>query len=223
MTQHQYHLMGRVAPAHAAYNVMKRGPQYKIARMVGERIFPKTQTTKFAVSGMKKRSSKRPPRPKTEYGLQLLEKQKARFSYGVTERQFVNYVKKAQALKGNPVANLFLLLESRLDNTVFRMGIVHSRIFARQIVSHGHITVNGRKVRVPSYHVKPGDIIAVREGSRGNGIVTGIEERTKGYTQPAWVAFDPANLSGKVTGTPTPGAGEASINFGTIIEFYSRV
>lgn len=202
---------------------MKRGPQYKICRMVGERIFPKCQTTKFAVSGMKKRSSKRPPRPKTEYGLQLLEKQKARLSYGVTEHQFVNYVKKAQSLQGNPVSNLFHLLETRLDNTVFRMGIVPSRTFARQIVSHGHITVNGRKVRVPSYHVKAGDVIAVREGSRGNGIVSGLPERAKIYTQPSWVAFDPEALAGKVTGAPTPGAGELSINFGTIIEFYSRV
>ncbi len=191
--------------------------------MVGERIFPKCQTTKFAVSGMKKRSSKRPPRPKTEYGLQLLEKQKARLSYGVTERQFVNYVKKAQSLRGNPVSNLFHLLESRLDNTVFRMGIVHSRTFARQMVNHGHITVNGRKVRVPSYHVKEGDVIAVREGSRGNGILLGLEERVKSYTQPSWVAFDPSVLTGKVTGTPTLGMGELSINFGTIIEFYSRV
>jgi len=215
--------MGRVAPAHVAYNTMKRGPQYKIARMVGDRIFPKTQTTKFAISGMKRRTSKRPPRPKTEYGLQLLEKQKARLSYGVTERQFVNYVKKAQTLKGSPIANLFHLLESRLDNAVFRMGIVHSRTFARQIVSHGHITVNGRKVRVPSYHVKSGDVIAVREGSKGSGIIATLEERMKVYTQPAWVAFDPKVLSGKVTGMPIPGAGEASINFGTIIEFYSRV
>jgi len=191
--------------------------------MVGERIFPKCQSSKFVIAGMKRRSSKRPPRPKTEYGLQLLEKQKARLSYGVTERQFVNYVKKAQSVQGNPVANLFHLLESRLDNTVFRMGIVHSRIFSRQIVGHGHITVNGRKVTIPSYHVKPGDVIAVREGSRSNGIVAGLPERAKTYTQPGWVAFDPEVLSGKVTGTPTPGEGELSINFGTIIEFYSRV
>lgn len=202
---------------------MKRGPQYKVCRMVGDRIFPKCQTSKFVISGMKQRSSKRPPRPKTEYGLQLLEKQKARFSYGITERQFVNYVKKAEQHGGNPVANLQHLLESRLDNTVFRMGIVNSRTFARQAVSHGHILVNGRKMTVPSYHVKEGDIISVREGSKGSGIVRDIEERLKGYTQPAWVAFDPAALSGKVTARPTLGAAESSINFGTIIEFYSRV
>ena len=215
--------MDLVGRARAAYKYMKRGPQYKICRKVGERIFPKCQTTKFAISGMKKRSTKRPPRPKTEDGLQLLEKQKARFSYGVTERQFVNYVKKAQLLHGSPVTNLFHLLESRLDNTVFRMGIVHSRTFARQIVSHGHIVVNGRKVRVPSYHVKTGDMITVREGSRGNGILTGLPERAQAYTQPAWVAFDPEMLSGKVIGMPISGAGESSIDFGTIIEFYSRV
>src|SRR3989344_8500005 len=123
--QHRYRLMDLVGRARAAYKYMKRGPQYKICRKVGERIFPKCQTTKFAISGMKKRSTKRPPRPKTEYGLQLLEKQKARFSYGVTERQFSRYVKQSQtAGKENPSLYLYKLLESRLDNVVFRLGLV---------------------------------------------------------------------------------------------------
>lgn len=202
---------------------MKQGPQYKICRMVGDRIFPKCQTTKFAVSGPKHRVSKRPPRPKTEYGLQLLEKQKARFSYGITERQFSNYVKRAGTMSGNPAPRLYQLLETRLDNTVFRMGLVHSRRFARQVVAHGHILVNGRRVSAPSYQVKIGDVITVREGSKQSALFRDMEERLKVYTTPEWVTFDGGALQGSVTALPVLGTGEGAINFGTIVEFYSRV
>ncbi len=203
---------------------MKIGPQYKISRMVGDRIFPKCQTTKFAISGTKRRSTKRPPRPKTEYGLQLLEKQKARFSYCMTERQFSRYVKESQvAGKENPSLYLYQKLESRLDNVLFRMGLVPSRLFARQVVAHGHIQVNGRRMSIPSYQVRQGDVISVRGGSKVNGIFKNIEERNKGYVLPEWLSADFTKLEGAVRGTPGAGHAEANINFGTIIEFYSRV
>ncbi len=203
---------------------MKIGPQYKISRMVGDRIFPKCQTTKFAISGTKRRSTKRPPRPKTEYGLQLLEKQKARFSYCVTERQFSRYVKESQSVgKENPSLYLYQKLESRLDNVLFRMGLVPSRLFARQVVAHGHIQVNGRRMGIPSYQVRQGDLLSVRGGSKVNGIFKNIEERNKGYVLPEWLSVDFTKLEGVVRGTPGAGQAEANINFGAIIEFYSRV
>lgn len=191
--------------------------------MVGERIFPKCQTTKFVVSGPRKKTSKRPTRAKTEYGLQLLEKQKARLSYGLAEKQFANYVKKARVMAGNPSANFFGQLESRLDNAVFRMGLSPSRLAARQMVSHGHIMVNGKRVTIPSYHLKQGDEISVREGSKNSVLFKDIEERLKNYNQPNWLAFDYRALTGKVTGMPQLGGSEMNINWGTIIEFYSRV
>lgn len=202
---------------------MKIGPKYKICRMVGERIFPKCQTTKFTVSGPKKKTSKRPTRAKTEYGLQLLEKQKARLSYGLVDKQFANYVKKSRTMTGNPVVNFFGQLESRLDNVVFRIGLSPSRLASRQMVSHGHIAVNGKRVTIPSYHLKRGDEISVREGSRNSALFKNIEERLKGYNQPSWLAFDYHTLTGKVTGAPQLGGTEMNINWGTIIEFYSRV
>ena len=203
---------------------MKLGPQYKICRTVGDRIFPKCQTTKFAISGTKRRSTKRPPRPKTEYGLQLLEKQKARYSYCMTERQFSRYVKQSQtAGKENPSLYLYKLLESRLDNVVFRLGLVPSRRFARQVIAHGHITINGRRMSIPSYQVRQGDVIAARAGSTESGLFKNIEERNKGYAPPEWLGVDYGTLSGKVSGAPGAGQMEANIKFGTIIEFYSRV
>ncbi|OHA57118.1 MAG: 30S ribosomal protein S4 [Candidatus Vogelbacteria bacterium GWA1_51_14] len=208
---------------------MRIGPKYKIARRLGERIFPKTQTTKFVVSGMDARSQSnqggKSKRRKTmsDFGRQLLEKQKAKYTYGVSERQFVGYVAKARGGRGNPAEKLFQLLESRLDNVVFRMGLVRSRAFARQAVAHGHITVNGRKLTIPSYHVKIGDKIAIRTSSRDNGIFRELPEKMKEYTAPAWMVVDPVTGDGEVKGEPLVKEGEPILQFSSILEFYSRV
>lgn len=204
---------------------MKIGPKYKIARRLGDRIFPKTQTSKFTISGTEKRvTSRRGRRGGSEYGTQLIEKQKARYTYGVSEKQFSNYVKKARAKKGgNPASELSTFLESRLDNTVFRLGLVKSRQAARQAVSHGHIMVNGRRTRIPSYSVKAGDKIAVRPESRASGLFRDLSERLKEYTVPAWLSYDEEKWTGTVMALPQVLAGESTLNFSSILEFYSRV
>lgn len=204
---------------------MKIGPKFKIARRLGARIFPKTQTTKFATSGgTGGRGRGGRPRTLSDYGLQLIEKQKARYTYGLKERQFATYVKTARAKKdGSPMANLYVSLERRLDNVIFRLGLAPSRAFARQMVTHGHITVNGRRVNIPSYQLRVGDKVAVREQSKNLGLFKNFEERTKDYRVPAWLSFDPAAKEGAVKAEPVYGDADSEINFSSILEFYSRV
>src|SRR5690606_30165190 len=144
---------------------MKIGPKYKIARRLGAPVFEKTQSQKYALSlARKERTSKGRPRAKSDYGKQLIEKQKARFSYGLTEKQFRGYVDKSLSAK-SPAQKLFSLLETRLDYTVFRAGLAKTRAQARQAVSHGHITVGGRRVTIPSILLTEGDVIGIRPGS----------------------------------------------------------
>ena len=206
---------------------MKIGPQYKIARRLGERVFPKTQTTKFTVSGTEKKAKqggKHGRKTLTAYGAQLLEKQKARYTYRVSEKQFSNYVKKVQAKKGTShVADLFKALESRLDNVVFRLGLVGSRSFARQAVSHGHIMVNGRRVTIPSCAIRVGDKIAIRQQSKDNGAFRNLAEKLQTYTAPTWLSYDIGSNEGVIKTEPTLGVGESNLNFNSILEFYSRV
>ena len=206
---------------------MRIGPKYKIARRLGSRVFSKTQTTKFSISGSAQKQGKqggRRPKALSEYGLQLIEKQKARYTYGLKEHQFANYVKAIKTKKGSaPVAELYRALESRLDNVVFRLGIAPTRPFARQMVTHGHITLNGRRINIPSAAVKVGDVVAVREQSQTAGLFKDFVERLKQYHPPSWVVFDEVTKQGTVKALPQVGEGEADINFSSILEFYSRV
>lgn len=204
---------------------MKIGPKYKIARRLGSRIFSKTQTTKFSISGTTPRAS-RGGRSKalSEYASQLIEKQKARYAYGLKEGQFANYIKKVHLQKaGNPNINLYRFLECRLDNIVFRLGLTPSRYAARQMISHGHILVNGRRLNIPSTQIKIGDKIKIRPQSQSLGLFKNLTERLKDYQTPEWVSFDPANGEGIVKAAPVLGQTESDINFGAILEFYSRV
>ena len=196
--------------------------QYKIARRLGAKIFAKTQNPKFILH--KKVRRKKRPSPVSEYGLQLIEKQKMRYTYNLSEKQFARYVKMAIAKKGtNPVEYLYTRLESRLDNIVFRLGLVGTRPFARQVVSHGHITVNGRRVTIPSYSVVHGDEIGVREQSKDKKAFTAIEETTKEYVTPPWLSFNVKKRSGKVVGAPKfDDTSEDVFNVTSVIEFYSR-
>jgi len=204
---------------------MRIGPKYKIARRLGERVFSKTQTTKFTVSGTEqKQRGKNRRKTMSEYGTQLIEKQKARYTYGVTEKQFSSYVKKARSIKGgNPTNELYTMLERRLDNTVYRLGLAKSRALARQMVSHGHITLNGRKVTIPSCVISKDDVVAVRGGSREKGLFKDLAENLQTHTTPNWLIFDVDKKEGVVKSIPAYGEGESNLNFSTILEFYSRV
>jgi small subunit ribosomal protein S4 len=161
------------------------------------------------------------PKALSEYGTQLIEKQKIRFSYGITERQLSNYVKKATQTKGSGTTDKFYEeLESRLDNVIYRIGLAASRRAARQMVSHGHFIVNDHKVTIPSYALKAGDIIKIREGSKGSKLFEAIPERLKEYKFPAWVSFDTATLQGKVLAKPKNI--ETFLDLNAVLEFYSR-
>jgi small subunit ribosomal protein S4 len=156
------------------------------------------------------------------YGLQLREKQKVRRIYGVLERQFRNYFEKAADLKGVTGENLLQLLERRLDNVLYRMGLGSSRSQARQIVLHGHIQVNGRKVNIPSFLVKPGDVVEVREGSREHkGVQISLQE-TGHRASPPWLQVDPAALRGTVTALPRKDDVAMPIQEQLIVELYSK-
>ena len=206
---------------------MKTGPKYKICRRLGERLFPKCQTAKFTISGTgvgkKRKTGGRRSRGASDYGSQLREKQKARYTYGVGERQFRNYVRRSRLMKsGDPLVNLRQLVESRLDNVVYRLGLVSSRAFARQVVSHGHILVNGRRVTIPSYAVTVGDFVSVRLPSRDNGVFREAAARLKEHEPPSWLLYT-ADREAKVVAPPALGEAESNLNLSAIIDFYSRV
>lgn len=157
----------------------------------------------------------------TEYGMQMREKQKVRFSYGISEKQFSGYVKEAAHAKGvAPTEALYERLERRLDNVAFVLGFPKSRAHARQIVSHGHITVNGKKMTIPSYQVREGDVVAVREGSKTSPIfTTAAEDMAK---TPDWMSAEPAKLKATVKGMPKFDKARMTFNLQSVIEFYSR-
>jgi small subunit ribosomal protein S4 len=197
-------------------------PKFKICRRIGPGVYDKCQTSKFSnTTGKFASPGAKRPKALSEYGAQLIEKQKIRFSYGITERQLSNYVKKASQIKGSGTAVKFYEdLESRLDNVIYRMGLSNSRRGSRQMVSHGHFIVNNKKVTIPSYEVKPGDVIKIREGSKTKKIFDNMIERLKDYTSPTWVSFNPIKMEGKVLAKPKNT--ETFIDLNAVLEFYSR-
>jgi small subunit ribosomal protein S4 len=199
---------------------MKLGPKYKIARRVGAPIFEKTQTQKYSLRAERKAKTARFGKPKSEYGAQLNEKQKARFTYGLSEKQFSNYVKEALQKKSHSVTNtIFENLELRADNAVYRLGLAPTRAASRQMVSHGHITVNGKKITIPSQRLKMGDTLSIREGSLGKGLWSKADNSK---TTPAWLSFDPQKKVAKVQGLPILGPMENMFDLSAVVEFYSR-
>ena len=168
------------------------------------------------------RQLKRANRKMSEYGLQLREKQKAKFIYGVLEKPFHNYYNKADRMQGQTGANLMILLESRLDNVVFRMGFARTRKEARQIVDHKHVLVNGKCVNIPSYLVKAGDEIEIREKSKGSERYKAILEVTGGRLVPEWIDVDQENLKGTVKELPNREAIDVPVNEMLIVELYSK-
>ena len=168
------------------------------------------------------RQLKRSNRKMSEYGLQLREKQKAKFNYGVLEKPFRNYFEKAQRQPGMTGPNLMILLESRLDNVVFRMGLARTRREARQIVDHKHVTVNGKQVNIPSYLVKAGDVIEIKEKCKGSQRYKDILEVTAGRLVPGWIEADQENLKATVKELPTRDEIDVPVDEMLIVELYSK-
>ena len=168
------------------------------------------------------RQLKRSNRKMSEYGLQLREKQKAKFIYGVLEKPFRNYFEKAQRQPGMTGPNLMILLESRLDNVVFRMGLARTRREARQIVDHKHVTVNGKQVNIPSYLVIAGDVIEIKEKCKGSQRYKDILEVTAGRLVPGWIEADQENLKATVKELPTRDEIDVPVDEMLIVELYSK-
>lgn len=168
------------------------------------------------------RSLNRSNRKKSEYGLQLCEKQKAKFIYGVLEKPFLNYFKKADQMSGMTGENLMVLLESRLDNVVFRLGFARTRREARQIVDHKHVLVNGKQINIPSYLVKAGDVVEIKEAKKSSPRYKEIVEVTGGRLVPEWLEADLENLKGTVKELPKREAIDVPVDEMLIVELYSK-
>ena len=168
------------------------------------------------------RQSKRANRKMSQYALQLREKQKAKFIYGVLEKPFRNYYNKAERMKGQTGDNLMITLERRLDNVIFRLGLARTRMEARQIVDHRHILVNGKIVNIPSYLVSVGDVIEVKESAKDSQRYKDVLEVTGGRIIPAWLSLDQENLKGEVTALPQRSEIDVPVDEMLIVELYSK-
>lgn len=193
-----------------------RVPSLKRCRALG------LETAVVGLAKSSKRQPKRSGRKVSEYGMQLKEKQKAKFIYGVLEKQFRAYYDKAKTMPGVTGENLLGLLERRIDNVVFRLGLASTRRQARQLVSHGHITVNGKRLDIPSALIKVGDVIGVKEKSRGTALFKEIAESKNALNVPAWLTDDIQNLSGSVTRFPNRDEIDIPVDEQAIVELYSR-
>jgi small subunit ribosomal protein S4 len=203
------------------------GPVCRLCRREGIKLFLKGErcfSSKCAIDrrGTAPGQHGQARRRNTEYGLQLREKQKARRYYGVLEKQFERYYEEAARRPGITGEILLQLLESRLDNVVYRLGFAASRAEARQLVRHGHFDVNGRRVDIPSYLVKPGDVVSVREKSQSKGRIKELLETAEGRTVPAWLERDLAARTGKVLRLPARDEIDTPVAEQMIVEFYSR-
>lgn len=200
------------------------GPKVKISRRFGINLGLKTNPAKVAkrlsqppgVHGPKKR-----PGASSTFGKQLLEKQKAKLIFGIREAQLSRYVKEATRLTGDSGMNFQKILESRLDNVVYRLGFAVTRAQARQFVTHNMFMVNGKRMNIPSYNVKVGDIITLKENKQKKGAFQGIEERLSKMEMPSWLSVDSAKKSGKVLGSPLKDEFEKAFDVRMIIEYYS--
>ena len=197
------------------------GPKSKIARNFGDPIFgpDKYLEKKNYPPGQHGLNKKR--KKQSEYGVQLKEKQKAKHTYGVLEKQFRNLFEKASRAKGVTGEVLLQLLETRLDNVVFRLGVAPTRSGARQLVSHRHITVNGEVVSIPSYSVKPGDIVGVREKSKSLEVISDALSSNR-HSKSSWLEWDESQLAGKFLNIPERSEIPENIKEQLIVELYSK-
>ena len=202
------------------------GPSCRLCRQAGEKLFLKGErcsTPKCAIERRRRAPGDRRMRRRrpSDYALRLLEKQKLRNAYGLRERQFARYMKRAQQEPGITGQYLLQLLERRLDNVVHRLNYASSRSQARQLVTHGHFTVNGRKLDIPSAILRPNDVVAWKEQSKGRDFVQLLADRVHG-TVPAWLSLDPATGEGRVIALPDVTDMESRVDTRMIVEFYSR-
>ncbi|HWP61645.1 MAG TPA: 30S ribosomal protein S4 [Candidatus Paceibacterota bacterium] len=198
--------------------------KYKIAKRLGAGVFEQTQTQKFALSEARSRDSKKGGRRGgSEFGRQLLEKQRVRFTYGLSERQLSNYVADATHAKDPSVA-LYKMLEMRADTALYRAGFAPTRRAARQAVSHGHMTINGRRITTPSHKVGVGDALGIREGARKSPLYAGLADKPSEERRsvPNWLSADLTLLVAKVEKEPVYVPSESALDFRTVFEFYSR-
>jgi small subunit ribosomal protein S4 len=207
------------------------GPVCKLCRREGEKLFLKGErcfSPKCAVErrayppGQHGRMAQWRRSRTSDFGDQLRAKQKARRVYGVLERQFRRYFKQALKARGLTGLTLLQILESRLDNVVYRLGFASSRAQSRQLVSHGHLLVNGRRTNVPSMQIKPGDVIEVREGSQNKTLIKDLFAMAEERSAPDWVTRDIKNMSGGITRLPERSEIDANLNEQRIVEYYSR-
>lgn len=197
------------------------GPKTRLARRLGVAIFPKDEkilTKRNYRPGMHGQKRARV----SQYGRQLLEKQKVKWTYGVFEKQFRNYYKRAAAAKGMTGELLIQYLERRLDNVVFRLGFASTRPQARQLVSHGFLDVNGKKVNIPSYEIKIGDVVKVRENKIKSKYMITQRALMAQAQPPEWLSLNQKDMSGKVMSLPTIELANASVQTRLIVELYSR-
>ena len=203
---------------------MKIGPKYKIARRLGAPVFEKTQTQKFALlEAQKSRKTKKRPKRLTDYGIRLKEKQKARYSYALSEKVFGRMVREAIRKTGKDSPEiLFEALETRLDSVLIRAGLGPTRFFCRQLVSHGHILVNDRRVTIPSYKVKKGDVVQVKPKSLEKGIFNNGNENEKTNNLISWLSVDPVKKMITLKGAPKKEEVDLLFDIDVVLEFYSR-
>lgn len=205
--------------------MLKVQSKYKICKRLGSGVFEKCQTQKFMLSEartQKNRQGKRRRGTVSDYGRQLLEKQKVRYTYGLPEKQLARYADEAHKDHAGPTLALYRTLERRLDNVAYRLGLASTRRLARQMVSHGHITVNGRKMTTPSHQVNVGDVIAIREGSREKALFANLTEQLAEHAMPAWLSFNAQTYSGTLDRLPELTDADPGFDLGAVFEFYSR-
>lgn len=194
--------------------------KYKICKRLGSGVFEQCQTQRFTLAEARSGKQKTGRRGQSDYGQQLIEKQKVRFTYGLSERQLSRYVREANETS-DPASALHKALEMRLDNVIYRAGLASTRRAARQMASHGHVLVNNSRMTVPSHRLRVGDQVSVRESSRASALFTGkSEEGQRGV--PAWISFDMSKLSGSIVGEPAYQTGENLLDYAAVFEFYSR-
>ncbi|MFO7659335.1 MAG: 30S ribosomal protein S4 [Candidatus Cloacimonadaceae bacterium] len=200
------------------------GPKAKLCRRFGENLFGTAKYDRILgkrnfPAGQHGKSFRRKI---SDYGLHLKEKQKLRLTYCLLEKQFHNYFVKAEKMQGVTGDNLMQMLERRLDNVVYRLGFAVTRMQARQFVNHGHFTVNGKKVDIPSLLVKPGDLIEVKEKSRGNSMIQDAMARTEATSPYSWLSVDKSSMNGQFLSVPAAADIPSTVDVRLIVEFYSK-
>ncbi len=208
------------------YCIMLKQKKFKIGRRLGPAVFDQCQTERFALSEARKKKAQVKDKHKkniSPYNLTLRDKQRIRFYYGIPERQFKRYIREAgEKSSTNPTGHLYAQLEMRLDNIVYKAGLAGTHRAARQMVSHGHIIVNEKRIRVPSHTVSVGDVIGIREASSGKKLFSNLEESSTQHGVPGWIEYNDKKHQWKISSKPSLSELPPAFNLSSVVEFYSR-